>query len=75
MDEITANIDSETKSNILSVFMQESTQRISILITHDYSDIDWANKVLLLRGGKIDYIGDTEHFKNTYSKGALADLI
>ena len=55
--------------------MQESTQRISILITHDYSDIDWANKVLLLRGGKIDYIGDTEHFKNTYSKGALADLI
>jgi len=53
LDDSTSAIDSETEDQIQRAMRKISQKRTTFLITHRLSQIRWADRILVLRGGKI----------------------
>ena len=53
LDDSTSAIDSETEDQIQRAMRKISQKRTTFLITHRLSQIRWADRILVLRGGEI----------------------
>jgi len=53
LDDSTSAIDSETEDQIQRAMRRISEKRTTFLITHRLSQIRWADRILVLRGGEI----------------------
>ncbi len=53
LDDSTSAIDSATEDRIQQAMYRISRQRTTFLITHRLSQIRWADRILVLKGGKI----------------------
>ncbi len=53
LDDSTSAIDSATEDRIQQAMYRISRQRTTFLITHRLSQIRWANRILVLKGGRI----------------------
>lgn len=60
LDDSTSAIDSATEDEIQRAMQRLLEGRTTLLITHRLSQIRWSDKVLLLRGGKVDAFGTHE---------------
>jgi ATP-binding cassette subfamily B protein len=53
LDDSTSAVDSRTEDEIQKAMRQASAGRTTFLITHRLSQIRWADRILLLRGGRL----------------------
>lgn len=53
LDDSTSAIDSATEDQIQRAMRRISSQRTTFLITHRLSQIRWADRILVLRGGRL----------------------
>ncbi|HNS50754.1 MAG TPA: ABC transporter ATP-binding protein [Anaerolineae bacterium] len=53
LDDSTSAIDSATEDDIQRAMRRISSQRTTFLITHRLSQIRWADRILVLRGGRL----------------------
>lgn len=60
LDDSTSAIDSATEDQIQRAIEQASEGRTTILITHRLSQIRWADKIVLLRKGRVAAVGTHE---------------
>jgi ATP-binding cassette subfamily B protein len=60
LDDSTSAIDSETEDRIQRAMRRISRQRTTFIITHRLSQIRWADRILVLRRGKLVDQGDHE---------------
>ncbi|HSM57804.1 MAG TPA: ABC transporter ATP-binding protein [Candidatus Sulfomarinibacteraceae bacterium] len=58
LDDSTSAVDSATEDRIQQAIARAAERQTTILITHRLSQIRWADKVLLLRGGRLVAVGD-----------------
>jgi ATP-binding cassette subfamily B protein len=65
LDDSTSAIDSETEDRIQRAIFRAAEGRTTILITHRLSQIRWANKIILLRQGRISDMGSHEDLMKT----------
>jgi len=72
LDEATAFVDSETES-MLERAIEELTERTSIIIAHRLSTIKRADRIVVMREGRIAEQGNHEELMQ--KKGAYAELI
>ena len=57
LDDATSAIDSETEDRIQRAIERAAANRTTFLITHRLSQIRWADKVVLLRKGRVEAVG------------------
>ncbi|MBE2225142.1 MAG: ATP-binding cassette domain-containing protein, partial [Anaerolineae bacterium] len=58
LDDSTSAVDSATEDQIQSAIVRASENQTTILITHRLSQIRWADKVLVMRKGCLDAVGN-----------------
>jgi len=57
LDDSTSAIDSETEDRIQKAIFTAAQGRTTLIITHRLSQIRWADKIILLKGGRMKSIG------------------
>ncbi len=57
LDDSTSAVDSRTEDEIQKAMRRASAGRTTFLITHRLSQIRWANRILLLKGGELAAAG------------------
>jgi ATP-binding cassette subfamily B protein len=57
LDDSTSAVDSRTEDEIQRAMRRASAGRTTFLITHRLSQIRWADRIILLRGGEIAAAG------------------
>jgi ATP-binding cassette subfamily B protein len=60
LDDSTSAIDSATEDQIQRAIERASEGRTTILITHRLSQIRWADKIVVLRKGRVAAVGTHE---------------
>jgi len=60
LDDSTSAVDSATEDRIQQAIARAAERQTTILITHRLSQIRWADKVVLLRNGRLVAVGDHE---------------
>jgi ATP-binding cassette subfamily B protein len=65
LDDSTSAVDSATEDLIQRAIARAASGQTTILITHRLSQIRWADKVLVLRGGNLVAVGDHETLMET----------
>ena len=58
LDDSTSAVDSATEDQIQSAIVRASANQTTILITHRLSQIRWADKVLVMRKGRLEAAGN-----------------
>jgi len=71
LDEVTANMDMETRKSTFETLSNAFNDEISVLVSHDYSDLIWANKVLLLSDSVVRFFGSRKEFRKKYSEDEI----
>ncbi len=67
-DELTTGLDFEKRVELLNLVKSKTKNKTVILVTHYFEEISsWANKILLLDGGKIVFWGSVSNFEKEYS--------
>ena len=66
LDDSTSAVDSATEDKIQQAIAQAAAKQTTILITHRLSQIRWADKVVLLRQGRVTAVGDHETLMAEY---------
>ena len=67
LDDSTSAIDSATEDKIQLAITEAATKQTTILITHRLSQIRWADKVVLLRQGRVVAVGDHDSLMRDYA--------
>ncbi|MCB8924699.1 MAG: ABC transporter ATP-binding protein [Ardenticatenaceae bacterium] len=57
LDDSTSAVDSATEDQIQQAIVQAAAHQTTILITHRLSQIRWADKVVVLRKGRMEAVG------------------
>lgn len=65
LDDSTSSIDSETEDRIQRAIDRVSRGRTTLIITHRLSQIRWADKIVVLRHGRVEAIGRHEELMET----------
>lgn len=60
LDDSTSAIDSETEDQIQKAIFRAAEGRTTLIITHRLSQIRWANKIVVMRQGKVTAVGSHE---------------
>ncbi len=60
LDDSTSAVDSATEDRIQQAIARAAERQTTILITHRLSQIRWADKVVLMRNGRLIALGDHE---------------
>lgn len=58
LDDSTSAVDSATEDQIQRAIRRAAADRTTMLITHRLSQIRWADKVVVLRKGRVEAVGD-----------------
>lgn len=58
LDDSTSAVDSETEDQIQRAIRRAAENRTTFLITHRLSQIRWADLILVMRGGRLESVGD-----------------
>lgn len=58
LDDSTSAVDSSTEDQIQRAIRHAAENRTTFLITHRLSQIRWADKVIVLRKGRLEAVGD-----------------
>lgn len=66
LDDSTSAVDSATEDKIQQAIAHAAAHQTTILITHRLSQIRWADKVILLRQGKLVAIGNHDSLMASY---------
>jgi len=76
LDDSTSSIDSQTEDEIQRAIFHAAQGRTTILITHRRSQIRWADKIVVLRSGKIAAVGthdelmkSSDAYRRTFMSG------
>lgn len=72
LDEPTAAMDAEAEAQVFEHFRSHATQRMVILISHRFSTVRMADRILLLRGGEVLEQGN--HATLMAQQGRYAEL-
>lgn len=67
LDDSTSAIDSATEDEIQRAMQRLLEGRTTLLITHRLSQIRWSDKVLLIRGGKVEAFGSHDELLESSS--------
>ena len=67
LDDSTSAIDSATEDKIQLAINEAAARQTTILITHRLSQIRWADKVILLRQGRVVAVGNHESLMRDYT--------
>lgn len=65
LDEPTAAIDPVSEYQLFDLFEKESRNKTAIIITHRMASIRFCNKIIVLRDGEIDAVGNHETLMKT----------
>ena len=65
LDDSTSAIDSATEDQIQKAIFRAAEGRTTLLITHRLSQIRWADKIIVLRQGRIAAIGSHDELLQT----------
>ena len=65
LDDSTSAIDSATEDKIQQAIFKAAEGRTTILITHRLSQIRWADKILVIKNGKVVALGDHKSLMKT----------
>ncbi len=65
LDDSTSAIDSATEDHIQRAIRRASERQTTLLITHRISQIRWADKIVVLRGGSIEAVGTHQQLMET----------
>ncbi len=65
LDDSTSAIDSETEDRIQRAIFRAAEGRTTLIITHRLSQIRWADKILVLRKGRVTAFGEHEALMQT----------
>ncbi|HWT17047.1 MAG TPA: ABC transporter ATP-binding protein [Patescibacteria group bacterium] len=60
LDEPTAALDARSEFEVFSRFRELSEQRTAVLISHRFSSVRMADRILVLAGGRVEAIGTHE---------------
>lgn len=60
LDDSTSAVDSATEDQIQQAIVQAAAHQTTILITHRLSQIRWADKVVVMRKGRMEEVGTHE---------------
>ena len=60
LDDSTSAVDSATEDQIQQAIVQAAARQTTILITHRLSQIRWADKVVVMRKGRMEAVGSHE---------------
>ncbi|WP_420628109.1 ABC transporter ATP-binding protein [Candidatus Leptofilum sp.] len=60
LDDSTSAVDSATEDQIQQAIVQAAANQTTILITHRLSQIRWADKVVVMRKGRMEAVGSHE---------------
>ena len=60
LDDSTSAVDSATEDQIQQAIVQAAANQTTILITHRLSQIRWADKVVVMRKGRMEAVGTHE---------------
>jgi ATP-binding cassette subfamily B protein len=60
LDDSTSAVDSATEDQIQRAILRAAANQTTILITHRLSQIRWADRVLVLRKGRLEAVGNHE---------------
>jgi len=52
-DEPTSALDAQAQSQVLQFFRQNRSEKTLLMISHDITNIKWANQIILLRDGSV----------------------
>ena len=66
LDDSTSAVDSATEDRIQQAIAHAAARQTTILITHRLSQIRWADKVVLLRKGRLVAVGDHDSLMAEY---------
>jgi ATP-binding cassette subfamily B protein len=66
LDDSTSAVDSATEDKIQQAIAHAAASQTTILITHRLSQIRWADKVILLRQGKLVAVGNHDSLMESY---------
>lgn len=58
LDEATSALDPETEAQLLDRVADDSRDRVVLIITHRLSAADWADRVVVLEGGRLRALSD-----------------
>lgn len=65
LDDSTSAVDSATEDQIQQAIVQAAANQTTILITHRLSQIRWADKVVVMRKGRMEAVGSHEELMAT----------
>jgi ATP-binding cassette subfamily B protein len=60
LDEPTAALDARSEFEVLRRFKELSDGKTAVLISHRFSSVRMANRILVLQGGKVEATGTHE---------------
>ncbi|MGB1252047.1 MAG: ABC transporter ATP-binding protein [Candidatus Promineifilaceae bacterium] len=66
LDDSTSAVDSATEDKIQKAIARAAERQTTFLITHRLSQIRWADKVVLLRGGHVVAVGNHDSLMTDY---------
>ncbi|MBK9051362.1 MAG: ABC transporter ATP-binding protein [Chloroflexi bacterium] len=66
LDDSTSAVDSATEDKIQQAIAHAAASQTTILITHRLSQIRWADKVILMRQGKLVAVGNHDALMESY---------
>jgi ATP-binding cassette, subfamily B, bacterial len=72
LDEPTANLDVRAEAELFDAFLEWTAGRTSILISHRFSSVRRANRIVVLSGGRI--IEDGSHEELLAAGGPYAQM-
>lgn len=67
LDDSTSAVDSATEDQIQKAIARASANQTTFLITHRLSQIRWADKVVLLKQGKVVAVGNHDSLMENYA--------
>jgi ATP-binding cassette, subfamily B, bacterial len=65
LDDSTSAVDSATEDQIQQAIVRAAANQTTILITHRLSQIRWADKVVVMRKGRMEAVGTHEELMET----------
>lgn len=68
LDEPSSSLDAFAETNILSQLYQAGRDKTIILVTHKLMDVKWADRIIVLNGGRVVEVGTHEQLMRLHGE-------